>query len=228
MCEYGFAEGVDFNPLSFERVATEGGREVKREIIDHAIKVDMAKEIAMLQRTEKGKQARQYFIAIEKQYKNETSQLNGDLLVQKALQYQQTKIQKQLEKITELVQKVEVLEPKAQFADAISNADTCIDIGTLAVELAQNGLCVDGSKIGRNRLFHVLVSDGFLFRVGSEYRPHQRFMESGLFRLVSKIVDKDNYKSEYHQVLVTPKGRNYFLKKYIFDVRKSNAIFPEI
>lgn len=65
MCEYGFTEGVDFNPLKIERVQMEGTRYVTREMQDHQLTIDMAKEICMLQRTEKGKQARQYFIQIE-------------------------------------------------------------------------------------------------------------------------------------------------------------------
>jgi anti-repressor protein len=57
MCEYGFTEGVEFNPLKIEQVQTEGNREVKREIIDHQITLEMAKEICMIQRNEKGSQA---------------------------------------------------------------------------------------------------------------------------------------------------------------------------
>ena len=68
MCEYGFTEGVDFNSLIFEQVQLEGNREVKRSLQDHLIKIDMAKEICMIQRSDKGKQARRYFIQIEKDY----------------------------------------------------------------------------------------------------------------------------------------------------------------
>jgi anti-repressor protein len=66
MVEYDFEKGVDFNPLIFERVQNEGERVVTRKMEDHALSLDMAKEIAMIQRTERGKQARQYFIAVEK------------------------------------------------------------------------------------------------------------------------------------------------------------------
>lgn len=68
MVEYGFTEGIDFNPLKIERVQMEGTRSVTREVQDHQLTLDMAKEICMLQRTERGKQARQYFIQIEKDW----------------------------------------------------------------------------------------------------------------------------------------------------------------
>ena len=60
MCEYGFTEGVDFNPFKNDRVQNEGGRAVSRTVDDAQLTIDMAKELCMLQRTEKGKQARQY------------------------------------------------------------------------------------------------------------------------------------------------------------------------
>lgn len=46
MCDYGFSEGTDFNPLNFEQVQLEGNRQVTRQIIDHQLTIDMAKEIA--------------------------------------------------------------------------------------------------------------------------------------------------------------------------------------
>lgn len=62
MCEYGFTDGKDFSSILSEST---GGR----PRVDHAMTLDMAKEISMIQRTEKGKQARQYFIDVEKAYK---------------------------------------------------------------------------------------------------------------------------------------------------------------
>lgn len=65
MAEYGFTENADFTSLSQKSEKPFGGRPQ----IDHAMNIDMAKEISMLQRNEKGKQARQYFIRVEKNYK---------------------------------------------------------------------------------------------------------------------------------------------------------------
>lgn len=64
MCEYGFSEGTDFSTFLSEST---GGR----PRTDHVLTLDMAKEISMIQRTEKGKQARQYFIQVEKAYRKE-------------------------------------------------------------------------------------------------------------------------------------------------------------
>lgn len=66
MLEYGFQPQVDFNSYKKVQVQLEGNREIRREFSDYEITIDMAKEISMLQRNEKGKQARQYFIQCEK------------------------------------------------------------------------------------------------------------------------------------------------------------------
>lgn len=65
MAEYGFTENVDF--IGFEQKSSKLGG---RPSVDHALKIDMAKEISMIQRNEKGKQARQYFIEVEKNSNN--------------------------------------------------------------------------------------------------------------------------------------------------------------
>lgn len=66
MLEYGFKPQVDFNSYKKVQVQLEGNREIRREFSDYMITIDMAKEISMIQRSEKGKQARQYFIQCEK------------------------------------------------------------------------------------------------------------------------------------------------------------------
>lgn len=64
MTEYGFIEGEDFITILGK---SSGGRPSQ----DHALKLEMAKEISMIQRTAKGKEARQYFIQVEKAFKQQ-------------------------------------------------------------------------------------------------------------------------------------------------------------
>ena len=68
MVEYGFAENIDYVALVQKRTTAQGNQ---TEYIDHALKLDMAKEISMIQRTSKGKEARQYFIEVEKEFKQQ-------------------------------------------------------------------------------------------------------------------------------------------------------------
>lgn len=68
MVEYGFTEGEDFNPVKIDRVQNEGGRKVTRTVDDHQLTIPMAKELCMIQRNERGMQARRYFIAVEEQW----------------------------------------------------------------------------------------------------------------------------------------------------------------
>nr|DAV38979.1 MAG TPA: AntA/AntB antirepressor [Caudoviricetes sp.] len=76
MVEYGFVEDQDFAEVIVKNDENSRGG---RPSTDHAIKLDMAKEIAMIQRTEKGKQVRQYFIECEKKLKLNTAQLSPHL-----------------------------------------------------------------------------------------------------------------------------------------------------
>lgn len=69
MAEYGFEQGVDYLAKNGE-VQDSLGRSRQRH--DHIISLDMAKEISMIQRTDKGKQARQYFLECERQAKGAT------------------------------------------------------------------------------------------------------------------------------------------------------------
>lgn len=81
---YGFAEGVDYTP--YQKVHPQN----HQEITDHVLKIDMAKEISMIQRNEKGKQARQYFIEVEKRYKQQSPQFSSlEVALQAALQHEQ-------------------------------------------------------------------------------------------------------------------------------------------
>ena len=104
MVEYGFEEEIDFIRVAQKR-ATNNLKNPVTTVIDHAISIDMAKEISMIQRTEKGKIARQYFINCEKKLK-EVKKLSPMELME--LQFIALKEQK--EKITQVENRVYKLE----------------------------------------------------------------------------------------------------------------------
>ena len=104
MVEYGFEEEIDFIRVAQKR-ATNNLKNPVTTVIDHAISIDMAKEISMIQRTEKGKIARQYFINCEKKLK-EVKKLSPMELME--LQFKALKEQK--EKIAQVENRVYKLE----------------------------------------------------------------------------------------------------------------------
>ena len=104
MVEYGFEEEIDFIRVAQKR-ATNNLKNPVTTVIDHAISIDMAKEISMIQRTEKGKVARQYFINCEKKLK-EVKKLSPMELME--LQFIALKEQK--EKIAQVENRVDKLE----------------------------------------------------------------------------------------------------------------------
>lgn len=108
MCEYGFSEGTDFSTFLSEST---GGR----PRTNHAMTLDMAKEISMIQRTEKGKQARQYFIEVEKEYKEFQKRLpNTREAIQQLL----------LQGVEEVNQRVDVMEERLSNVEENAKLDT--------------------------------------------------------------------------------------------------------
>ena len=200
MCEYGFSQGVDFNPLKNEQVRLEGDRQVTRMIDDAQLTIEMAKEICMLQRNERGKQARQYFIQLEKDWNS------PEKVMARALQIADKKIKR-------LETQIEEDKPKVLFAGAVETSKSSILIGELAKILKQNGV-----KIGPIRLFEWMRQNGYLIRRnGSDYNmPTQRAMEMGLFEIKeTSIVHADGHTSISKTPKVTGKGQVYFVDLFL-------------
>lgn len=193
MCEYGFSEGTDF--CSFLSEST-GGRPAQ----DAQLTIEMAKEICMLQRNERGKQARQYFIQLEKDWNS------PEKVMARALQIADKKIKR-------LETQIEEDKPKVLFAGAVETSKSSILIGELAKILKQNGV-----SIGQNRLFDWMRKNGYLIRRnGSDYNmPTQRAMEMGLFEIKeTSIVHADGHTSISKTPKVTGKGQVYFVDLFL-------------
>lgn len=206
MAEYGFENGVDFNLLKNEKVRLEGNREVKRDIMDYQISVDMAKQICMIQRSEKGKQYRQYFIDLEKAWNT------PEQIFARALKMADQKIEKLKETNAGLLEDVERMRPKEIFADAVKASTSSILIGDLAKLLRQNGV-----DTGQKRLFEQLRNEGYLMKTGSSRNmPKQKYVANGFFQIKETVISNpDGSVRMTKTTKVTGKGQQYFLNKYL-------------
>lgn len=140
MCEYGFEEGRDFNPYKNVRVQIEGNREISREITDHQMTIDMAKEIAMLQRNEKGKQARQYFLEIEKEWNSpEKVMARALVMANKKISMLEISNKEQKEQIAIKDQMIGEMKPKADYVDRILSNPQLMPVTLIAKDYGMSG-----------------------------------------------------------------------------------------
>lgn len=206
MCEYGFNESQDFNPLKNEQVRLEGNRQVKRTVQDYEITLDMAKEIAMIQRSDKGKEVRQYFLELERRWNSPEAVMN------RALEYSRKQVKALMEEKQGLIEENKELKPKALFADAVSASNESILIGQLAKLIRQNGY-----EIGQNRLFEWMRDNGYLIKKGERYnQPTQKSMDLGLFEVKERtITNPDGSTRITLTTKVTGKGQVYFINKFL-------------
>ncbi len=222
MCEYGFRENEDFAVTDIFVRNPAGGPQTQK---DAAITIDMAKEICMLQRTERGKQFRQYFIKVEEAWNT------PEMIVARAQQILQTRLDEAKSRVLQLESTVEAMQPKVLFADAVSASNSSILVGVLAKILKQNGY-----KTGQNRFFEELRNDGWLIsQEGSNWNmPTQKSMERGLFEIKeTTVTHPDGHISISKTVKVTGKGQVFFIDYYLHggkekSKRKSSSPRPMI
>ena len=195
MSEYGFEESVDFTSVQNCTVVNNGAT---RELQDYQITLDMAKEIAMLQRNEKGKEIRRKLIELEKAWNS------PEKVMARALDIAH-------KTIANLQIENEEMKPKAIFADAVATSDTSILIGDLAKLIKQNG-----TDIGQKRLFERMRNDGYLIKKGtSKNMPTQMAMEKGLFEVKERTISNPDGSTRITRTTkVTGKGQIYFINKF--------------
>lgn len=187
MVSYGFAENVDYRGVQKSTVVNNGA---KKEIGDYEITLDMAKEIAMLQRNEKGKEARQYFIEVEKQWNSPERIIARGLIESQKM-------------IDNLNQQLVEMKPKAEFFDAVADSKTAIPMADVAKVLNYR-------NFGRNNLFEFLRNKKILM---NNNQPYQKYVDCGYFRVIEQKYTKPNGDTAINiKTLVYQKGVNYIKK----------------
>ena len=159
----------------------------------------------MIQRTDKGKQYRQYFIDLEKAWNT------PEQVMARALKIANNEIEKLKSDNRVLIEDAERMKPKEIFADAVAASASSILIGDLAKLICQNG-----HKIGQKRLFDWMRETGYLIKSGSSRNmPTQRAMEQKLFEVKeSSIANPDGSVRVTRTTKVTGKGQIYFINKF--------------
>jgi anti-repressor protein len=195
-----FQEGEDFTSVVGTTVVNNGA---VREIQDYAVTLRMAEHLAMMSKTPKGYEVREYFIQVEKDFNS------PEKIMARALRIADNKIHK-------LEAQMEADKPKVLFANAVSASQTSILIGDFAKLLRQNGL-----EIGQNRLFIWLRENGFLInRKGDSWNMStQRSMDRGLFEIKERTHHEPNGTIRISKTTkITGKGQVYFMEKLLAEV----------
>lgn len=154
--KYGFIEGADFTPNLAEST---GGRPG----IEYRLSLSMAKELAMVENNDRGREVRQYLIKVEEAWNT------PELVIARALQKANDLIVAQRTRLAEL-------KPKADFFDAVASSKTAISMRQVAAALNLPGW-------GRNKLFAFLRDQAILDDNNLPYRDYQ---DRGYFRVIEQ------------------------------------------
>lgn len=185
MIGYGFKEDIDYTP--YQKVHPQN----HQEIADYQITLDMAKEIAMIQRSEKGKEVRQYFIQVEKEWNSPERVIARGLIESQKI-------------IASLNHRIEEMKPKAEFYDDVAGSKDAIEMADVSKVLGIKGM-------GRNNLFEFLREKGILQQ---NNRPYQTYVDRGYFRVIEQTYTKPNGDICINiKTLVYQKGVDFIRKK---------------
>ncbi|RXM79612.1 phage antirepressor Ant [Clostridium tetani] len=212
MIEYGFTENIDYTSIVEPTQKKEGSRMVTRDLETHILKLDMAKEIAMIQRNEKGKQARQYFIAVEKAWNS------PEMIMKRALEIANRNVQNLQLESAQQKQIINELQPKATYYDLVLQNPTLISISIIAKDYGMSG-----TKL--NELLHDL---GIQYKMGTKKKYtwllYSKYQDKGYtFSKTQPYVDSKGVSQSKLHTYWTQKGR-----LFIYDLLKQQGILPII
>lgn len=190
MCEYGFTEGEDF--CSFLSESTGG-----RPATDAQLTIDMAKEICMLQRNEKGKQARQYFLQLEREWNS------PEAVMSRALRMAEERLERFKAINANLSVQNAIMQPKAEYFDGLCDRESLTGIRETAKLLG----------LKQNDFVKWLIDHKYIYRdKRGRLMPYAEHVDSGLFTVKETYNDKTDWTGV--QMLITVKGKERFLKTF--------------
>jgi anti-repressor protein len=190
-------EGVDYQRFDIIVDTPNGGR---RTLSDYVLSIEFAKKIAMIAKTSKGEEIREYFIECEKQIQrqHQLPDFSNPAIAARAWadQYEQREIAEA---------RVKQLEPKAQTYDQLMSSDVAISFGQFGKMIG----------MGRNNLFKECRQRGYLIPKGKEKNnPYQKYIDQGYFEVIETPINISDDKTLIsQQTLITPKGQEWLSKR---------------
>lgn len=192
--DFGFVENQDFVTVTKNLVS--GG--IQKEIY---LSIDMAKELSMVERNEKGRQARQYFIEMEKVAKKQIQESRIALPDFTNPAESARAWAEEYEKRELAEQKLIEAQPKIEFVQKYVEVGTTKSLRETAKIL----------KVPERAMIDCLVGDGLLFRQSGNLLPYQKYHVKGLFDVKTGTTE---YGHNYTQTRVTSKGIEYIASRY--------------
>ena len=204
MCEYGFTDGVDYSTFLSDRVDGLPGKPRQ----DAQLTIDMAKELCMIQRSEKGRQARQYFIQLEKDWNS------PEKVMARALQIADRKIRCLQDENAQQKQLLAEFSPKASYYDVVLQTKDTLSISKIAKDYGKSGIWL-------NQLLH---DKGVQYKQGSVWLLYAKYAEQGYTKSQTETFSgNDGMQHSKIHTYWTQKGR-----LFIYDLLKADGILPLI
>lgn len=210
MLKYGFEENVDY--IVFTEFGEKGGRPKK----EYVLKIDMAKEIAMIQRSEKGKQVRKYFIECEKKLKEIVPMISKkEQLLLQLFSNNPAEVANAHKQLTEIeVQEatkplLETIDEKEAIIDKTINDEGLFEIGIVGKMLKP--YC---NEFGAKKIFSFLHDKGVLKnrpKTQIHNTPYDKF--ASYFEMRNVDVETTWGNKTYCKTYFNGKGLKWFLNK---------------
>lgn len=212
MCEYGFTENSDFLTVAQKRATAQGNFTTYN---DHMLTIQMAKELCMIQRTEKGKQCRQYFLDLEKAWNTPEMVIGRALQIAKK-QIDSLKTENNMLSTTVAVQEQQIseLKPKASYYDVVLNCPGLLSVSVIAKDYGKSAKWLNA----------YLHKKGIQYKQGKTWLLYQKYAECGYTcTKTSTVPASDGTQHTKVHTYWTQKGR-----LFIYDILKSNGTLPLI
>lgn len=202
-----FEEGTDFTGVP-EGTPVKGGNGNVQYLDDYAVTLDMAKELCMMSKTAKGKEVRQYFIQVEKNWNS------PEMIIQRALEISNARVQKLQAQNKNLTLQLEESNKKASYLDVILGTPDLLATTQIAADYGFSA-----------RTFNQLLKEaGIQHKVNGQWILYKAYMGKGYVQSKSfTFKDSKGHDRSKPSTYWTQKGR-----KLIYDVLKENGTLPLI